>query len=129
SEIFNRYPRLMKDHFAIDLIRDSFRMLAMSFDDQYQTEDVMNRKLKKHHAEVLAPAQALQTVADALPAIGIIVAVLGVIKTMGAIDQPPAILGGMIGGALVGTFLGVFLAYCLIAPMASRLRQIEDEDA
>ncbi len=129
SEIFNRYPRLLKDHFAVELITDSFRMLAMQFDDQYQTEDVINRKLKKHHHEALAPAHAIQTVSDALPAIGIIAAVLGVIKTMGAINQSPAILGGMIGGALVGTFLGVFLAYCMVQPISSRLRQIEDEDA
>ncbi|PFG61914.1 chemotaxis protein MotA [Thioclava sp. ES.031] len=129
SEIFGRYPRILKDHFAIQLITDSFRMLAMNFDDKYQTEDVINRKLKKHHREVMAPASALQTVSDALPAIGIIAAVLGVIKTMGAIDQPPEILGGMIGGALVGTFLGVFLAYCFVQPMSGRLRQIEEEDS
>ncbi len=129
SEIFRRYPKLLADHFAVDLITDSFRMLAMQFDDQYQTEDVINRKLKKHHHEVLAPAHSIQTMADALPAIGIIVAVLGVIKTMGAINEKPEILGAMIGGALVGTFLGVFLAYCFVAPVAGRLRQIEEEDA
>ncbi len=129
SEIFRRYPKLLADHFAVDLITDSFRMLAMQFDDQYQTEDVINRKLKKHHHEVLAPALSIQTMADALPAIGIIVAVLGVIKTMGAINEKPEILGAMIGGALVGTFLGVFLAYCFVAPVAGRLRQIEEEDA
>ena len=104
-------------------------MLAMQFDDRYQTEDVINRKIKKHHHEALAPAHAIQTMADALPAIGIIAAVLGVIKTMCAIDQPPEVLGGMIGGALVGTFLGVFLAYCFVQPISGRLRQIEDEDA
>jgi chemotaxis protein MotA len=129
SEIFRRYPKLLADHFAVDLITDSFRMLAMQFDDQYQTEDVINRKLKKHHHEALAPALSIQTMADALPAIGIIVAVLGVIKTMGAINEKPEILGAMIGGALVGTFLGVFLAYCFVAPVAGRLRQIEEEDA
>ncbi|WP_127900735.1 flagellar motor stator protein MotA [Solirhodobacter olei] len=129
SDIFQKYPKLMKDHFVIELITDSFRMLAMQFDDQYQTEDVINRKLKKHHHEALAPANSIQTVADALPAIGIVVAVLGVIKTMGAINEKPEILGEMIGGALAGTMLGVFLAYCLVAPIAARLRQIEEEDA
>ncbi len=129
SEIFQRYPKLLGDHFTVELITDSFRMLAMQFDDAYQTEDVINRKLKKHHHEALAPAGAIQTMADALPAIGIIVAVLGVIKTMGAINESPAILGAMIGGALVGTFLGVFLAYCFVAPVSGRLKQIEDEDA
>lgn len=128
SEIFNRYPRILKDHFAVELITDSFRMLALQFDDQYQTEDVINKKIKKHHHESLAVSGAIQVMADGLPAIGIVAAVLGVIKTMSSIDQPPEILGGMIGGALVGTFLGVFLAYCLVQPIAGRLQQIEDQD-
>lgn len=128
SEIFNRYPKIKKDHFAIDLITDSFRMLSMQFDDRYQTEDVINRKIKKHHHEALETAKAIQTMADGLPAIGIVAAVLGVIKTMSSIDQPPEVLGKMIGGALVGTFLGVFLAYCMVQPISGRLKQIEDED-
>ncbi|EAQ02002.1 chemotaxis MotA protein [Pseudooceanicola batsensis HTCC2597] len=128
SEIFGRYPRILKDHFAIDLIRDSFRMLSMQFDDKYATEDVINRKIKKHHHESLEAAHAIQTMADGLPAIGIVAAVLGVIKTMSSIDQPPEVLGAMIGGALVGTFLGVFLAYCMVQPISGRLTQIEDED-
>lgn len=129
SEIFKRYPSILKDHFAIELITDSFRMLSMQFDDRYQTEDVINRKLKKHHHEAVASAHAIQTMADGLPAIGIVAAVLGVIKTMSSIDQPPEVLGGMIGGALVGTFLGVFLAYCMVQPISGRLKQIEDEDS
>lgn len=128
SEIFARYPKIMADHFAIGLIRDSFRMLSMQFDDRYATEDVINRKIRKHHHESLASVHAVQQVADGLPAIGIVAAVLGVIKTMSSIDQPPEILGKMIGGALVGTFLGVFLAYCMVQPMAGRLKQIEEED-
>ena len=71
---------------------------------------------------------AIQTVADALPALGIVAAVLGVIKTMAAIDQPPSVLGRMIGGALVGTFLGVFLSYCLAGPLAARMRTIHEDD-
>ncbi|MCU4654350.1 flagellar motor stator protein MotA [Roseibacterium sp. SDUM158016] len=129
SEIFKRYPKILSDHFAIDLITDSFRMLSMQFDDKFQTEDVLNRKLKKHHHEALAAPKAIQTMADGLPAIGIVAAVLGVIKTMSSVDQPPEILGTMIGGALVGTFLGVYLAYCMVAPISGRLKQIEDEDA
>ena len=128
SDIFGRYPRIMADHFAVDLIRDSFRMLSMQFDDRYATEDVINRKIRKHHHESLASVHAVQQVADGLPAIGIVAAVLGVIKTMSSIDQPPEILGKMIGGALVGTFLGVFLAYCMVQPVAGRLKQIEEED-
>ncbi|KAF0674658.1 flagellar motor stator protein MotA [Profundibacterium mesophilum] len=128
SSIFQRYPKILKDHFATELITDSFRMLSMQFDDKYQTEDVINRKIKKHHHESLASAGAIQTMADGLPAIGIVAAVLGVIKTMSSIDQPPEVLGKMIGGALVGTFLGVFLAYCMVQPISGRLKQIEDED-
>ncbi|SEJ71000.1 chemotaxis protein MotA [Pseudooceanicola nitratireducens] len=128
SEIFQRYPKILKDHFALDLIRDSFRMLSMQFDDKYATEDVINRKIKKHHHEALEAAHAIQSMADGLPAIGIVAAVLGVIKTMSSIDQPPEVLGAMIGGALVGTFLGVFLAYCMVQPISGRLTQIEDED-
>ncbi|MBP0484566.1 flagellar motor stator protein MotA [Sagittula salina] len=128
SEIFSRYPKIMADHFAVDLIRDSFRMLSMQFEDKYATEDVITRKIKKHHHESLESANAIQQVADGLPAIGIVAAVLGVIKTMSSIDQPPEILGSMIGGALVGTFLGVFLAYCMVQPISGRLKQIEDED-
>ena len=128
SEIFQRYPKILKDHFALDLIRDSFRMLSMQFDDKYATEDVINRKIKKHHHEALEAAHAIQSMADGLPAIGIVAAVLGVIKTMSSIDQPPEVLGAMIGGALVGTFLGVFLAYCMVQPVSGRLTQIEDED-
>ena len=128
SPIFQRYPKLMKDHFVTDLIADSFRMMSMQFDDRFQMEDVLNRKIKKHHHESLVSASAIQSMADGLPAIGIVAAVLGVIKTMSSIDKPPEILGAMIGGALVGTFLGVFLAYCMVQPIAGRLEQIEEED-
>jgi len=128
SEIFKRYPEVTRDKFALDLITESFRMLAMSFESPHETEDLINRKIRKHHKESLKPADAIHKMADGLPAIGIVAAVLGVIKTMGSIDKPPAILGGMIGGALVGTFLGVFLAYCLVAPIHSRLEQIENEE-
>ena len=89
----------------------------------------MEKQLEKHHHEGLAPAHALQSLADALPALGIVAAVLGVIKTMGSITEPPAVLGTMIGGALVGTFLGVFLAYGLVGPFAARLKAIVDEES
>ena len=88
----------------------------------------MEKQLEKHHHEALAPAGALQSMADALPALGIVAAVLGVIKTMGSITEPPAVLGGMIGGALVGTFMGVFLAYGIVGPLAARLTGVVNED-
>ena len=128
SAIFTRFPKIMKDHFAIDFICDTLRMMTMNLEDPHQVEDAMEKQLEKHHHEALAPAHALQNMADALPALGIVAAVLGVIKTMGSINEPPAVLGGMIGGALVGTFLGVFLAYGLVGPIAARLKSIVEEE-
>jgi chemotaxis protein MotA len=101
----------------------------MNLEDPHQVEDAMEKQLEKHHHEAIAPAGAIQNLADALPALGIVAAVLGVIKTMGAITEPPAILGEMIGSALVGTFLGVFLAYGIVGPMGVRLKAVIDEDA
>lgn len=128
SAIFQKYPKILKDHFATDFICDTLRMMTMNLEDPHQIEDAMDKQLEKHHHEGLAGAHALQTMADGLPALGIVAAVLGVIKTMGSITEPPEILGGMIGGALVGTFLGVFLAYGLVGPMAVRLKDIVDGD-
>ena len=129
STIFSKYPRIVKDHFATDFICDTLRMMTMNLEDPHQVEDCMEKQLEKHHHEGLGPAHALQSLADALPALGIVAAVLGVIKTMGSITQPPEILGSMIGGALVGTFLGVFLAYGIVGPMATRLKDVVDEES
>ena len=128
STLFSRYPKIQHDHFACDFIADTVRMMTMSMDDPMQVEDSMNRQLKKHHSEQLMNSGALQTMADAFPALGIVAAVLGIVKTMGAIDQPVEVLGKMIGGALVGTFLGIFLSYGIFAPMAGRMGQTYEED-
>ncbi|MBW3559456.1 MAG: flagellar motor stator protein MotA [Proteobacteria bacterium] len=128
SAIFSKYPKILKDHFAVDFICDTLRMMTMNMEDPHQVEDAMEKQQEKHHHEALEPAHALQSLADALPALGIVAAVLGVIKTMGSITEPPEVLGGMIGGALVGTFLGVFLAYGLVGPIAARLKAIVDEE-
>jgi chemotaxis protein MotA len=128
SDIFAKYPKILHDHHAIDMICDYLRAVGMSFDNPHQVDDVMERDLEKHHEEVLATAGALQTMADGLPALGIVAAVMGVIKTMGSIDQPPEILGKMIGGALVGTFLGVFLAYALVGPFATKVKSVVEAD-
>jgi len=128
SKIFERYPKITHDHFAVDFICDTLRMMTMNLEDPHQVEDAMEKQLEKHHHEALEPAHALQSLADALPALGIVAAVLGVIKTMGSITEPPAVLGAMIGGALVGTFLGVFMAYGLVAPFAIRLTAVVNED-
>lgn len=128
SSIFSQYPKILHDHFAVDFICDTLRMITMNFEDPHQLEDMMEKQLEKHHHEVAAPAHSIQTMADGIPALGIVAAVLGVIKTMASISEPVEILGGMIGGALVGTFLGVFLSYGLVGPVASKLNQIYDQD-
>lgn len=128
SSIFNQFPKILADHFATDFICDTLRMITMSLEDPYQIEDAMQRLLDKHHHEILAPGDALQNMADGLPAIGIVAAVLGVIKTMSSIDKPPTILGQMIGGALVGTFLGVFIAYCFVGPIATKIKAFHNQD-
>jgi len=128
STIFSRFPNVMKDHFAVDFICDTLRMMTMNLEDPHQVEDAMEKQLEKHHNEAIAPASAMQTTADGLPALGIVAAVLGVIKTMGAISEPPEVLGRMIGSALVGTFMGVFLAYGIVGPMATRLKAIVEEE-
>ena len=129
SSIFSRYPKIMKDHFAVDFICDTLRMMTMNLEDPHQVENAMEAQLEKHHHEALGPSHALQSLADALPALGIVAAVLGVIKTMGAITEPPEVLGEMIGGALVGTFLGVFLAYGIVGPFATRMKSVVDEES
>jgi chemotaxis protein MotA len=131
SVIFTNYPRLMKDKTLIHLITDTLRLVVVSSGtlDPYAVEEVMDHAVKTHHHHALKPAETLQGLSDALPALGIVAAVLGVVKTMGSIDKPPAILGGMIGSALVGTFLGVLLAYGMVGPFAGRAKSVIEEDA
>jgi len=129
SAIFGRYPRILHDHDAVELVCDTLRAASMNYDDPHQVEDVLEKRMEGQLTHALHSSHALQTMADGLPALGIVAAVLGVIKTMGSIDQPPEVLGGMIGSALVGTFLGVFLAYGLVGPFAARLKQVTEEDA
>lgn len=129
SSIFGKYPKIAHDHDAVDLICDTLRAASMNYDDPHQVEEVLDKRMEAalHHA--MHSSHAMQNVADALPALGIVAAVLGVIKTMGSIDQPPEILGKMIGGALVGTFLGVFLAYGITGPFAARMKTVIEDDA
>ncbi|MEM9393521.1 MAG: flagellar motor stator protein MotA [Pseudomonadota bacterium] len=129
SDIFNKYPRIAQDHEAMDLIADTLRNASLNYDDPHQVEEVLEKRLEAHLEHALHSSHALQTMADGLPALGIVAAVLGVIKTMASIDQPPEILGKLIGGALVGTFLGVFLAYGMVGPFAARVRAVTEEEA
>lgn len=128
SAIIGKYPRIQHDHEAMEIICDTLRAASMNYDDPHQVEEVLDKRMEAtlHHA--MHSSHALQTMADGLPALGIVAAVLGVIKTMGSIDQPPEVLGKMIGGALVGTFLGVFLAYGLMGPFAARVKAVVEED-
>jgi len=128
SAIFARYPRILADHEAVPLIADTLRSATMNYDDPHQVEEVLEKRIEAHLNHNLHAAHALQTMADGLPALGIVAAVLGVIKTMGSIDQPPEILGKMIGGALLGTFLGVFLGYGLVGPFSVRVKSVIEED-
>ena len=130
SAIFAEFPRLLANHPLIDLICDTLTLIVVSSGtlEVHAVEEVMDNAMKTHFHEMHEPHHALQGLADALPALGIVAAVLGVVKTMGSIDKPPSILGGMIGSALVGTFMGVLLAYGIVAPMAGRLKQVLDAD-
>jgi len=128
STIFSKYPRILKDREAVDLICDTMRSASMNYDDPHQVEEVLEKRIEANLHHALHSSHALQIVADGLPALGIVAAVLGVIKTMGSIDQPPEILGKMIGGALVGTFFGVFLAYGLVGPFSARVQAVIEED-
>ena len=130
SAIFSAYPKLLKDHALTHMITDCIRLLVTSNQPPKPeaVEDMLNLSIKTHHHGALKPAEALAGLAGALPALGIVACVLGVVKTMAAIDQPPAILGGLVGSALVGTFLGVFLAYGIVEPLAMRLKQVVDEE-
>ncbi|MBC7160337.1 MAG: flagellar motor stator protein MotA [Porphyrobacter sp.] len=130
SPIFAEYPRLLANRPLVALICDTLTLIVVSSGtlDPHAVEEVMDNAMKTHFHDMTEPQHALQSLADALPALGIVAAVLGVVKTMGSIDEPPSVLGGMIGSALVGTFLGVLLAYGIVGPLAGRLKQILDQD-
>lgn len=128
SGLFNSYPKFAKNHHAVDFLCDYLRLLTMGMEDQYQVDDLMTADLETHHHEHHVIAGAWTTLGDAFPALGIVAAVLGVIVTMGSINEPPAILGGLIGAALVGTFLGILVAYGYIGPIGSLLAKYFDDD-
>ena len=130
SSIFAEFPRLLANKPLTAMICDTLTLIVVSSGslEVHAVEEVMDNAMKTHFHEMHEPQHALQGLADALPALGIVAAVLGVVKTMGSIDQPPSVLGGMIGSALVGTFLGVLLAYGIVSPMAGRLKQVLEQD-
>ena len=130
SALFAEFPRLLANKPLIALIADTLTLIVVSSGtlEVHAVEEVMDNAMKTHFHEMNEPHHALEGLADALPALGIVAAVLGVVKTMGSIDKPPSILGAMIGSALVGTFMGVLLAYGMVAPLAGRLKQVLDAD-
>ena len=128
STIFSKYPKINSDRETIALICDTMRSASMNYDDPHQVEEVLEKRMDANFHHAMHSSHALQTVADGLPALGIVAAVLGVIKTMASIDQPPEILGKLIGGALVGTFLGVFLAYGLVGPFAAKVKSVTEDE-
>ncbi len=129
SPIFQRYTRLSTDPSLITFIADVFRSITMNFTDAHTVGEMMETELEKRQHEEMRAPKALSMMADSLPALGIVAAVLGVVKAMGAISEPPEVLGEMIGSALVGTLLGVFLAYGLVGPLAARLKGVLEEEA
>ena len=129
SDIFNQFPTFAADHHAVDFMCDYLRMITLGTENAHELEALMDEELETHHQEQELAIGSIQALADGTPALGIVAAVLGVIKTMGSIDQPPEILGHLIGGALVGTFFGVFVAYGFFAPMASSLKSAYEAES
>jgi chemotaxis protein MotA len=128
SAIFQKFPGFLKDHHAVEFFCDYLRLLTLGSSKPHELEAVMDAELEAHKAEHHAVSSAIQTSADALPALGIVAAVLGVIHTMGSITEPPEVLGHLIGGALVGTFTGVLAAYGIVAPIAKSLESKFEAD-
>jgi chemotaxis protein MotA len=127
SPLFQKYPTVGSDHHVTEFITDYLRMMVSGNLNAHEIESLMDSEIDTHHHEAHAAVAALQRVAGGLPAFGIVAAVLGVVKTMGSVGQPPAVLGGMIGSALVGTFLGILLAYAFAEPLGGLLEQkVED---
>jgi chemotaxis protein MotA len=128
STLFAQYPKFNGDHHAVVFLCDYLRLLTLGTDNHHEMETLMDEDLSTHREEHHAIAGAIQNVADAMPALGIVAAVLGVIHTMGSITEPPAVLGELIGGALVGTFMGILLSYGFIAPLASAVKARGDAE-
>jgi chemotaxis protein MotA len=121
SAIFTKYPRFFKNHHALDLVVDTLRTVMTTKIEPNELEALIDAELESHHEELTAPSKSVATVADSLPGLGIVAAVLGIVLTMGKMNEPPAVLGQSIGAALVGTFLGVLLCYGFVGPMAKNM--------
>lgn len=129
STMFQAFPQLHQDHHALEFLCDYLRLVTLGATTPHEIEAIMENELEIHHDEDHAISGAVQTMADATPALGIVAAVLGVIVTMSSITEPPEVLGGLIAAALVGTFSGIFFAYGFFGPMASSLTNSFTQDA
>ena len=123
SPLFKKYSTVGSDHHVVEFITDYLRMMVSGNLNAHEIESLMDNEIETHHQEAHGPVAAIGRLAGALPAFGIVAAVLGVVNTMGSVGQPPAILGGMIASALVGTFLGILLAYAVVEPLGGLLEQ------
>ena len=128
TRAFQNTPEILKADAVRDLICDTFRLMALDLADPRRAEAAMEQRIEAHTDARLRAVSALHMIADALPALGIVAAVIGIIRAMGVIDQSPTVIGGMIAAALLGTFLGVFLAYGVVGPVATRFGQIVEEE-
>ena len=122
SEMFKKYPKVLADKDMTAFICDYCRLILIGNARSHEIESLMDEEIETIRHDKLKSYQALQAVADGLPALGIVAAVLGIVKAMGAIDQSPEVLGEMIGAALVGTFAGIFMSYGLVGPLASKIK-------
>lgn len=123
SPMFTKYPKVLKDHHAIEFMTDYLRLMVGGNLNAMEIENLMESEIDTHHHEGEVPVGVVQKVADALPAFGIVAAVMGVVHTMGSVGLPPSELGKLIASALVGTFLGILLAYGFVGPLAGRVEQ------
>lgn len=123
SALFSKYPDVMADHHAVEFLTDYLRMMVGGNLNAFEIESLMDIEIETHHHEATVPADVMSKLGDALPAFGIVVAVMGVVNVMGSVGEPPAVLGKMLGGALVGTFLGILLSYGFVQPIASQMSQ------
>ena len=121
SELFSQFPTFQHNHHALIFLCDYLRIISLGNENPHELESLMDEEIETIETHEGHPGHAVQTMADGIPALGIVAAVLGVIKTMSSISEPPEVLGKMIGGALVGTFLGVWLAYSFIGPIAGAM--------
>jgi chemotaxis protein MotA len=129
SELFSKYPHFAKNHHAVYFVCDTLRMSVSGGVGPYDLEQVMELDIEVHHHEIGIPVAALSSVADALPGLGIVAAVLGVVITMGALGGPPEQIGHKVAAALVGTFLGILLCYGFIGPLASYMSKLNEKES